>query len=268
MSPTRNRMFLVLAMSCFVLLVAACSGGTPPPPASEDAEQAPAAQDDSTAAEQGTAPVAQHIPAHTAETQPAPAPSRPQQNPAPSRPAAPAAPPAPVMVTVNVPSGTEVEVEILDALSSGTSAVGDAFRARLTRDLVAEGWVIAPAGAEVLGRVTEVVPLKKFGGQPQLTVTFDSLELDGGGTIPVMATLVQVGKKQAGRDAAKIGGGAAAGAVVGHQIDGDKGKAIGAIVGGAIGTAVAAKTGKEVEIPAGTVAVVTLEDGFSVQVES
>jgi hypothetical protein len=107
--------------------------------------------------------------------------------------------------------------------------------------------LVAPAGAEVLGTVVEAVPLKKFGGQPKLSLQFESLEVTGGASVPVTATLVQQGKKQAGRDAAKIGGGAAA---------------------GAIGTAVAAKTGKEVEIPAGTRVVVALASAVQVRVGS
>jgi uncharacterized protein YcfJ len=174
---------------------------------------------------------------------------------------------APRSALVELPAGTELEVELLDTLSSGTNRVGDPVRALLVGELVAEGRRVAPAGAAVWGTVTEVVPLKKFGGQPRLAVAFESLAIEDGTTVPVLASHVEAGAKQAGRDAAKIGGGAAAGAVIGHQVDGDKGKEIGALIGGAIGTAVAAKTGKEVELAAGTTIVVALETDVRVQLE-
>jgi hypothetical protein len=177
-------------------------------------------------------------------------------------------PPAPQYVTVDVPAGTELEVELIDALSSGTSQVGDVVRARLSSALRADGTLIAPAGAELTGTVIDVVPLDKFGGQPSLTFVFDELAADDGRRVAILASHTQAGKKQAARDAAKIGGGAAAGAVLGHQFDGKKGKEIGALIGGAIGTAVAAKTGKEVELAPGAQLVVALDVDVEVRVES
>lgn len=169
-------------------------------------------------------------------------------------------------VTVRVPAGTELEVELLDTLSSGTSQVDDPVSARLVSELLAEGKRVASAGSELQGRVSEVVPLKKFGGQPSISVSFESLGVEGGDTVAIVAWLGEAGKKQAGRDAAKIGGGAAAGAVVGHQVDSDKGSEIGALLGGAIGTVIAAKTGKEIELIAGTTMVVVLESDAQVRV--
>jgi hypothetical protein len=55
------------------------------------------------------------------------------------------------------------------------------------------------------------------------------------------------------KDAAIIGGGAAAGAVIGGIAKGGKGAGIGAVIGGVAGTgAVLATKGKEVELAAGT----------------
>jgi hypothetical protein len=179
--------------------------------------------------------------------------------------AAPGEEAAPRFVLVEVPAGTELEVELLDTLSSGVNQVGDPVRGRLLGELYVDGTLVAPAGAELQGTVTEVVPLKKFGGQPALSMVFETLSTADGGSVPLLASAVAAGKKQAGRDAAKIGGGAAAGAVVGHQVDDDKGAEIGALIGGAIGTAVAAKTGQEVELAAGTTVFVVLENNVQVR---
>ncbi|HSN72778.1 MAG TPA: glycine zipper 2TM domain-containing protein, partial [Steroidobacteraceae bacterium] len=66
------------------------------------------------------------------------------------------------------------------------------------------------------------------------------------------------------RDTAKIVGGAAAGAIIGHQIDDDNGKVIGGLLGGAAGAVAAKKTGGEIAIPAGTVILVGLDAPFEV----
>lgn len=250
MSVFRDRIRLILSMIALTALFAACGQPATTPDASTEGtdaqvespvadESAPAKSDGETAAQQAVL--------NTSETKPAVEKSVPR------------------FVLVDVPAGTELEVELLDTLSSGMNQVGDPVRGRLVGDLVAEGRQVAPAGAEVLGTVTEVVPLKKFGGQPMITMVFESLVTADGGSVPLMASHVAAGKKQAGRDAAKIGGGAAAGAVIGHQVDDDKGKEIGALLGGAIGTAVAAKTGKEVELTAGTTIVIALENDVQVR---
>ena len=262
MSTLRSRFLQATSSLVLAILAAACAQQAPttPPAASEEEGQAaperatPASSSDSHTS-------AAESPSHAAPVDVATA--RPRTEPAKPAPVAP--PSAPAAVTLAIPAGTELELELLDSVSSGTSQAGDPFRARLTQDLMANGRRVAAAGTEFQGTVSEVVPLKKFGGQPKLTLAFESMKLANGQSVPVTAYLVQEGKKQAGGDAAKIGGAAAAGAIIGHQVDDDKGKAIGAIVGGAIGTAVAAKTGKEVEIAAGSTVVVTLESEVRVR---
>lgn len=253
------RSAIALIVIAFVAVFAGCTQQTTPPPAS-------AAQDGDDAEAGETAEVAEAAMTKTdAEA------SKRIVQPAAPMVAAPSVavdPPAPQYVVVGVPAGTELEVELLDTLSSGISLVGDPVRARLSQDLYADGRLVASAGAQLHGTVTEVVPLKKFGGQPSLTFSLESLAVEGGSTAPMVAWFVQQGPKQAGRDAAKIGGGAAAGAIIGHQVDDDKGSKIGALIGGAIGTAVAAKTGKEVELIAGTLVVVPLENEMRVRLES
>jgi hypothetical protein len=231
-------------------------------------EAALAEQDAATAHDPAavTAPSAGNTPAHTAPRSTTKPTTKPAASAATdgytSGSTAPAYAPAPTSVAVA--AGTPVELEMLSDLSSGTSLVGDPFRARVVADVYSGDTVAIPAGAEIVGSVTEVVPLKKIGGQPAIALGFERLELPSGQSVEIQATLREVGKKQTGRDAAKIGGGAAAGAVVGHQIDGKKGKLIGAIVGGAIGAAAAANTGKEIELVAGTPVAIELENTIEI----
>ena len=60
--------------------------------------------------------------------------------------------PAPRYVVVDVAAGSQLEVELLDPLSSGMNQVGDPIRGRLVGPLFADGRRVAPAGAEIQGR--------------------------------------------------------------------------------------------------------------------
>ena len=121
------------------------------------------------------------------------------------------------------------------------------------------------AGAPIRGRVTEVVSgSKRIGGTPTLAMNFDGIELEDGKTVAISGQLVQQGKSDTGRDTAKIVGGTAAGAIIGHQIDDDKGTVIGGILGGAAGVIAARKTGSEIDVPAGTVMAFVVDRPFQV----
>jgi len=165
-----------------------------------------------------------------------------------------------------VPAGTALAIELKANVNTKTARAGDPVEARLARDVAVDGRVAVTAGALVTGAVTEVVSgSSRIGGVPTLGITFDSLVAANGATVPIVARFVQQGTSETGRDAAKILGGAAVGAVIGHQIDKeDRGTVIGGIVGGAAGAAAAKRTGGEVKLGAGTVVSVTTESSFSI----
>jgi Glycine zipper 2TM domain len=163
-------------------------------------------------------------------------------------------------VVVRIPAGTQLAVQITEPLSTKTTTVGTPVAARLAEDLVIDGQRVARAGASVHGTVASVVSAKKkIGGKAKMGLTFDSLELVGGEVVTIAASTLEEGKSSTAKDAAKIGGGTAAGAILGHQVDGDKGKLIGGILGGALGTLAATQTGAELELPADTVIAVVLD---------
>ncbi|MGH8675442.1 MAG: glycine zipper 2TM domain-containing protein [Burkholderiales bacterium] len=166
-----------------------------------------------------------------------------------------------------VAAGTSISVQLLATITTKTAKVGDRISATLSNDLVVDGKVIANAGALLQGSVTEVVSgSNKIGGTPSLSLAFDNLVLADGSDTRVSGQITQVAaKSDTGRDTAKIVGGAAAGAIIGHQIDSDKGKIIGGLLGAAAGTAAAKKTGTEVELPAGTVLGFTLNSPVTVE---
>ena len=160
--------------------------------------------------------------------------------------------PAPVR-SVTVPSGTQLSLALATPLSSKTANVGDAVKARLTSDVLVDNKVAIPAGTMVSGTVTDVISgSKKIGGIPTIGLRFERLELPEG-DLPIDGVISQRGKSDTGRDTAKIVGGAAAGAILGHQVKGgDKGKVIGGLLGGAIGAVAAQNTGTEVQLAEGT----------------
>jgi hypothetical protein len=167
-----------------------------------------------------------------------------------------------------VPAGTGLALIFLDGLSSEANKVGDPFRARVAEDVRIDGLVAVPAGSIVTGSVNEVVPMKKIGGTARLGLTFSTLELTTGQSIPIEAGLAQEGKSQTKKDAATIGGAAAGGAILGKILGGgSKDALIGAAAGAAVGTAVAAKNkGDSVGIPVGTEMAVQLNRAIEVTV--
>jgi hypothetical protein len=254
-----------LAAIAALALLAACSKTSPPAPAAENAAPADSSPESLAAREadlqKREAEIANRE-AALADTQagkdrPAasasskPTASKPTVS-RPSTPAASAAAPAPK--TIIVPAGTELALALATELTTKTAKAGDVVRAELTSDVRVDGKVAIAAGTTVAGQVTNVVSgSNKIGGVPTLGITFDRLELPGGKDVPISGEITQQGKSDTARDTVKIVGGAAAGAILGHQVKGgDKGKVLGGLLGGAIGAVAAQKTGTEVKLPAGT----------------
>jgi type IV secretory pathway VirB10-like protein len=189
-----------------------------------------------------------------------------QAEPAPIEPPAP-----PPRVEARLAAGSGFDVEFLSGLSSATSRVGDTFRARVMRDVYDERGILAiPSGSEVVGTVTQAEALRRVGGRAALGLEMTDLVLPSGETAPLAASFLREGRNETGRDAATIGGAAAGGAILGRILDRDSKKratVIGAILGAAAGTVIAAKTpGQEVEIPAGTVVAIELDRELRLEV--
>jgi hypothetical protein len=144
-----------------------------------------------------------------------------------------------------IPAGTRMTVRIGSQINSGTAHVGDRFDANLTSDLVINGKTFAKAGAPAKGRVTYVKPSGRLHAPGEVTVRLTAVEVDGK-MVPIMTSACRAkGKSHTKSNVTKIGGGAAAGAVLGGIFGGGKGALIGAAAGGAAGTGLAAATGKE-----------------------
>ena len=175
--------------------------------------------------------------------------------------------PAAVAAPITVPPGTQLSVSLASDISTKTAKVGDPVNARVASDLIVDGRTAGAAGRVVHGTVTQVVSgSHKIGGVPIPGLTFNSVELANGKTVPITGHVVQQGKSETAKDTGKILGGAALGAIIGHQIDddGDKGTIVGGVLGGAAGAAAAHKTGGEVTLTAGSVLAFATETPFQV----
>src|SRR5262249_54028987 len=134
---------------------------------------------------------------------------------------------------------------------------GDTFRARITEDVYEGDQLAIPAGAEIVGEVTQAEPLRrKIGGKAVLGLRFTDPVLPSGGARPVKASPPPEGGDKGKREAPTLGGATAGGAILGRILSGggDKGTVIGALIGAVAGAAIAAhRPGEEVVIPEGTV---------------
>lgn len=156
--------------------------------------------------------------------------------------------------TVTIAAGTALTVRINETISTDTNYSGDTFTASLDKPLIIDGFVIADRGARVIGRVTQAEKAGRVKGVSELTLALTQIHTTDGQTIAIeTAPWTKEGPASKKSDAAKIGGGAALGAIIGAIAGGGKGAAIGAGAGGAAGTgAVLATRGKAAVIPSET----------------
>jgi hypothetical protein len=137
-------------------------------------------------------------------------------------------------VTLN--AGTLFPVRLVDGLTTERNLAGDLFTATLDKELVVDGFVIAERGARVEGRVIESDRGGRTRGVATLGVELIRLRLSDSQWISLPTeTFMRSAEPTHGADAAKVGAGAALGAVIGAIAGGGKGAAIGAGAGGAVG---------------------------------
>lgn len=168
---------------------------------------------------------------------------------------------------IEVAAGTQLAIALKQALSSKTASIGQPFEAVLTSDVVGkDGRVAVPAGATLTGSITHVVSgSRNIGATPLIGLRFDHILTARGERIAISGELDERGASERGRDTAKILGGAAAGAVLGNQSrHNDRGKVIGALVGGALGAMAAKNTGTEVSLADGAPLTITVDRSFTV----
>lgn len=157
-------------------------------------------------------------------------------------------PSAPASTALIAGEGTVLMLTANDTLTSRHNKRGETVTATLAADVVdSRGRTVIPAGALVIGVITDIAPAENPGGQGRMVITYNSLEFGGnvyaiGARTDSLPTYMK-GRGVTGGDVAKVGAatavGAAAGAVIGKDV---KGAVIGGAVGAAAGVGIAAAT--------------------------
>lgn len=175
--------------------------------------------------------------------------------------------------TYTLATGTLVDAELLGTISSRDAVAGDVFSARVVRDVTnAAARVAIPAGSLVEGTIIEVSPAQNTRSTGTLTLAIANVAVRGT-TYPLEASIDSLETLHEGRgieavDAARVAGGAAAGAILGRVIGGDtKGAIIGGVAGGAAGAVVSViMRDVDIVLPAGSHMMLTLRQPLSVAV--
>ena len=145
--------------------------------------------------------------------------------------------------------GTLIRVQLMSEISSSLSEAGEPFRSRVATDVMQDGHVVIPAGAEISGKVAQVTT-GHFGGHGSLLLQPETVTLENGSKYQLHAMVastpgsnLRVGQegvitpgsrlKKDGYEYAGVGGG---GAVVGAALGGPVGMLAGAIVGAGVVT--------------------------------
>ena len=147
-----------------------------------------------------------------------------------------------------LPIGTEIHAALDDSISSRRDSAGRSITAQVTENVTgAGGRILIPSGSTVHLTVTRLGSSKSKNSPGRLGLRVDSVQL-GNEVRTIEATVQPVSRELRGRgvtggDAAKVGVGAAGGAVLGRVIGGNtKGAVIGGVVGAAGGAVVASQT--------------------------
>jgi hypothetical protein len=168
---------------------------------------------------------------------------------------------------VTLPAGTVLPVELQTTVASATSNVEDPVRATLRRAVNVDGVQALPAGSTLSGVVTDARRAARVKGRAHVAFRFNSVVARDERIDIRTGAIARTAPATKKKDAAKIGIGAGAGAVIGGIVGGGDGAAKGAVIGGAGGTGVVLATrGEEVTVPAGASLSVRLLEPITVRV--
>lgn len=183
--------------------------------------------------------------------------------------------------TITVQEGTTIRASLETTLSTKSARVGDRFSASVREPIYVNGKEAIPYGARVDGRVSEVHPPGRTHGVGKIDIAFESIQLPSGYNETIVASTAGVettdrskvgkegsisGPSSRKRDAGEVAAAGGAGAGIGAIAGGAKGTAIGGGAGVLIGLAdTLRRRGKDLELPAGTTLVIRLDRPLTMQ---
>lgn len=150
-------------------------------------------------------------------------------------------------------AGTEFVASLQNTIDTGKNKVGENISLSTLEPVRVNAMDVVPAGSTIKGEITHIDPAGRIAGGAELTLRFTELVMPDGKTYPISCDPFRLtGKGEAKSSAVQIGGGAAAGAIVGGLLGGKDDIAKGAAAGAIIGTGVAVATkGDQIVLPAG-----------------
>jgi hypothetical protein len=178
-------------------------------------------------------------------------------------------PPQPQYEDLVVEANSVIGLQIETPVTTERAQIEDRVNARVTRDVLVGGKVAVPAGTLAIGSVTLVERGGKVKDQARLGVRFHTLVMADASRLPIHTeSIFREGEPPSKESVAKIGGAAAAGAILGAIIGGGRGAAIGGAAGAGAGTAATmAGQRKPAVLQAGTTVTVRLTQPVTVTVE-
>jgi hypothetical protein len=158
-----------------------------------------------------------------------------------------------------VRAGTRIDVALGSKISSETAGVGSAWHGTVTENVMTQNGQI-PAGSEVTGVVTGVLPAKR-GSRAMLDLGIRSIHVKGNDESIVATSESVIAGSPRARNLGAIAGGVAAGALIGKAVGDGKNATVGGIIGGAAAAGVVAGSkGYQVVLPSGTVMSFTVSE--------
>jgi type IV secretion system protein VirB10 len=172
-----------------------------------------------------------------------------------------------------VVAGTSIPVSLTNRISTKNAKDGDGVYATTVFPITVDNQIVVPVGSYVRGRIVEVKRPGRVSGKGELTISFQTLVLPSGITVPIYTSLGGIGgpgersgensvegEASKGRDAEGVGSAAGQGALIGVIAGGGKGAAIGAAGGAAAGAVgVLLTRGQDLTLEPGTTLEIILD---------
>jgi hypothetical protein len=162
---------------------------------------------------------------------------------------------------LEVPSGTQVAVRLIDGVDSQRDSLGQTFRASVEQPVVVNGQTVIPRGSDAVAVLSEAQQSGKIQGKTMLTLSLRSVSVNGHTYDLATSSVEKASGSRTKKSGEVIGGTAALGAIIGALAGGGRGAAIGAVSGAGVGTAAQVITsGERVKIPSETVLTFALQN--------
>ncbi len=151
----------------------------------------------------------------------------------------------PDVPAITIPAGTAIGVRLQNSISSASANSGDHFDAVIDEAVVVDGQTVIPKGANASGRIVAAKSSGRLHDPGYLRLALDSVTVNGKDVPIRTSSIFAKGASHKKRNLVMIGGGTAAGALIGGLAAGPKGALIGSAIGAGAGTGTAYGTGKK-----------------------